>query len=144
MPSPVSLRSRLSCLFAAGILTGCTTLATTFNRIHAEMTKEEMPEESRYYGAFFLGSLSSYSELPRQWSGANFRQYDRASTNGPERDHADPDLIGRVRENTTDLRNAQSTGQFQESDKNRVAGHQQPKHKKRNPPQTQTADPEDP
>jgi hypothetical protein len=38
---------------AVGILTGCTTLVTSFNRIHDMMTKEETPEETHYYGAFF-------------------------------------------------------------------------------------------
>jgi len=57
MRSNVSLRSCISCLFAVGILTGCTSLVTTFERIRAEMIKDETPEESHYYGAFFIWSL---------------------------------------------------------------------------------------
>jgi hypothetical protein len=45
---------------------------------------------------------------------------DRAALIGPERDLADPALLGRVNDNSTDLHNALSTGQFQESDKNPV------------------------
>jgi hypothetical protein len=41
-------------LFTAGIfLTGCTSLARSFNRIRAEMTKPETDEETHNYGAFF-------------------------------------------------------------------------------------------
>ena len=54
-----ALSSCMSCLFAVGILTGCTSLATTFNRIHAAMTKDETPEESHYYGAYFIGPSST-------------------------------------------------------------------------------------
>jgi hypothetical protein len=72
-------------------LTGCTTLVTTFNRssktvedgfdrIWAGITNQETDEETTYYGAFFIWPLSSNSELPRKWSGPNFRQY-------PERPH---------------------------------------------------------
>ena len=43
----------LAVIFAVGILTGCQTLVTSFNRIHDMMTKEETPEETHYYGAFF-------------------------------------------------------------------------------------------
>jgi hypothetical protein len=43
----------LAAICAFGILTGCTTLVTSFNRIHDMMTKEETPEETHYYGAFF-------------------------------------------------------------------------------------------
>lgn len=50
---------------------------------------------------------------------------DRAALIGPERDLADPTLFGRGNGNATDLRNALSNGQFQESDKNPV-----PKRKK--------------
>ena len=33
------------------------------------MTKEETPEESHNYGAFFTSQLSMPSELPSEWSG---------------------------------------------------------------------------
>jgi hypothetical protein len=57
----------LAAICAVGILTGCTTLVTTFNRIHAAMTKEETPEESHNYGAFFTSptakSESAYGHV---------------------------------------------------------------------------------
>jgi hypothetical protein len=85
--------------FAAGILTGCTTLVTSLNRIHAAMTKEETPGESHNYGAFFKSSLSWTSELPTEWSGA------KQLSDRPEHDLSDADLIRRVNENATDFRN---------------------------------------
>jgi hypothetical protein len=68
---------------------------------------------------------------------------------GPERDFADPDLIGRVNGNATDFHNALSTGQFQESDKNPVNRHKRSKPKTQNPaqssvPEPQSAKPEEP
>ena len=73
-------------------------------------------------------------------------EHDRGMIIGPERDLADPALIGRVNDNTTDFHNALSTGQYQESDKNPVIGHRKRKPKKQNTPQdtipqTQPADP---
>src|SRR5271165_1863757 len=52
-PSVRGLYKVLAVIFAVGILTGCRTLVTSFNRIHDMMTKEETPEETHYYGAFF-------------------------------------------------------------------------------------------
>ena len=43
---------------------------------------------------------------------------------------SDPDLLGRVNENATDLHNALSTGQFQDSDKNPVKTRKRSKYKK--------------
>jgi hypothetical protein len=63
--------------------------------------------------------------------------YDRRTIIGPERDLADPDLIGGVHENATDFHNAMSSGQYQESDKNPV-----PKHKEK--PKKRTSPPEEP
>jgi hypothetical protein len=60
--------------FVVGILTGCTSLVTSFNRIHASMTKQETPEESHNYGAFFRASRSLNTELPTQWSALNLRR----------------------------------------------------------------------
>jgi hypothetical protein len=59
-----SLRCSVSCLLFAGILTGCTTLARNFDRLRAAMTKPETDEDSHYYGAFFISSRLSLSELP--------------------------------------------------------------------------------
>jgi hypothetical protein len=50
--------------FCCGMLTGCTSLVTTFNRIHAAMTNQE-PNEQHNYGAFFSWSLASNSERAR-------------------------------------------------------------------------------
>ena len=76
-------------------------------------------------------------------------EYDRGSIIGPERDLADPDLIGRVNDNATDFHNALSTGQYQESDKNPVNRHKKSKPKKQYPaqdsvPEPQSAKPDDP
>ena len=43
----------LAVICAVGILTGCRTMTTSLNRIRDVMTKEETPEESHNYGAFF-------------------------------------------------------------------------------------------
>ncbi len=60
-------------------------------------------------------------------------EHDRGVIIGPERDLADPDLIGRVNDNATDFHNAVSTGQYQESDKNPVNRHKKSKPKKQIP-----------
>jgi hypothetical protein len=73
---------------AVGIFTGCRTLVTSFNRVHDMMTKEETPEETHHYGAFFTSPLSMTSELPSERCGPGFR----TSINGPEGDLADPDF----------------------------------------------------
>jgi hypothetical protein len=49
-------------LGAAIFLTGCTSLARSFNRIRAEMTKPETDEETNNYGAFFTSRPSMTSE----------------------------------------------------------------------------------
>ena len=59
----------LAVICAVGILTGCRTMTTSLNRIRDMMTKEETPEESHNYGAFFTSQLSMTSELPSEWSG---------------------------------------------------------------------------
>jgi hypothetical protein len=50
--------------FCCGVLPGCKSLLTTFNRIHAAVTNQE-PDEQHNYGAFFSWSLASNSERPR-------------------------------------------------------------------------------
>jgi hypothetical protein len=122
----------LGVICAVGIVTGCTTLATSLNRIHDLMTKPDTPEESHNYGAFFRSSQSLTSELPSAWSEHNFRQYDRVSLIGSDHDLADPDLIGRVYDNAADFRNALLKGQFE--DENPVNGHRQRKPDNQNPP----------
>jgi len=75
-------------------------------------------------------------------------EQNRASLIGPEKDLADPNLLGRVNQNATDFHNALSTGQFQDSDKNPVKGRKLRTHKQPSPPQdtvpqTQSANPDD-
>jgi hypothetical protein len=73
---------------AVGIFTGCRTLVTSFNRVRDMMTKEETPEETHYYGAFFTSPLSMTSELPCKRYGPRFPSPNK----WPERDLADPDF----------------------------------------------------
>jgi type II secretory pathway component GspD/PulD (secretin) len=70
-------------------------------------------------------------------------EYNREKMISPEQDLADPQLIGRVYDNTTDFRNAMATGEYQESEKNPGRGYKQTPRKKHNPP-TQSANPGDP
>jgi type II secretory pathway component GspD/PulD (secretin) len=65
----------------------------------------------------------------------------RAQIIGPERDLADPNLLGRGHQNATDFHNAISTGQFQESDKNPVKGRPR-KVRKTLPPSPPAANPD--
>ena len=62
-------------------------------------------------------------------------EQNRASIIGPERDLADPNLIGRVNQN------APSTGPYRESDKNPVSRHKQRSRQQSPAPQTQSASP---
>jgi Flp pilus assembly secretin CpaC len=71
-------------------------------------------------------------------------EQNRESIIGPEHDLADPDLIGRVNQNAPDYRNALSTGQYQESEKNPVSRHKQRSRQQSPAPQTQSASPVDP
>jgi Flp pilus assembly secretin CpaC len=73
---------------------------------------------------------------------------DRAALIGPERDLADPNLLGPANRNATDFNNALSTGQFQDADKNPVKGRKSINRKRLYPPQntvpqTQSANPDD-
>ena len=95
--------------------------------------------------AFIITPIAFQAENPER--SVEVSDYNRRTMIGPERDLAEPDLIGRVNENTTDFHNALSTGQ--ESDKNPVTGNKKRKPKKQNTPQetipqTQPASPEDP
>ena len=71
--------SRLLLLpFAVGILTGCTSLVTSYNRIYSMMTQDDTPDEVHHYGAYFSSSTSLTPGLPSQWSGSNLRQDPKA------------------------------------------------------------------
>jgi type II secretory pathway component GspD/PulD (secretin) len=96
--------------------------------------------------AFIITPVAFEAGNPQQSVAASER--DRGAIIGPERDLADPDLIGRVNNNATDFHNAMSTAESQLSDKNPVTGHKKRKPKKQNPdqdfvPQTQSTNPED-
>jgi hypothetical protein len=49
--------SLLFCCLLSGILTGCKSVATSFHRMHSELTseliKEDADEDTHYYGAWF-------------------------------------------------------------------------------------------
>ena len=102
---------------------------------------------SRTNLAFIITPIAFQAENPER--SVEVSEHDRRSIIGPERDLAEPDLIGPVNEDATDFHNALSTGQFQESEKNPVTGHKKPKPKKQNTlqnniPETQPANPDDP
>jgi hypothetical protein len=62
--------------FAVVILTGCTTLVRSYDRIRAVMTKGDTDDQNiNNYGAFFRSSLSLTSELPNQWTDLNSPHY---------------------------------------------------------------------
>jgi hypothetical protein len=54
--------SLLLCFLLGGIFAGCKSVATTFHRMHDEITseliKEDADEDSHYYGAWFTWSAS--------------------------------------------------------------------------------------
>lgn len=100
---------------------------------------------SRTNLAFLITPIAFQAENPARSVAVS--EHDRGSIIGPERDLADPELIGHVNENATDFHNAMSTGQFQESEKNPVNRHKKPR--KQNPaqdsiPEPQSAKPDDP
>jgi general secretion pathway protein D len=101
---------------------------------------------SRTNLAFIITPIAFQAENPER--SVEVSDYDRRSIIGPERNLAEPNLIGPVNPNKTDFHNALSTGQFQESDKNPVR-HKKSKPKKRNSeqssvPELQSAKPDDP
>src|ERR1700736_3683974 len=50
----------LLCFLLGGLLAGCKSVATSFHRMHNELTsdliKEDSDEDSHYYGAWFISS----------------------------------------------------------------------------------------
>ncbi len=95
---------------------------------------------SRTNLAFIITPIAFQAENPER--SVQVSDYNRRSIIGPEHDLAEPDLIGHVNENATDLRNALSTGQFQESGKNTINRQKKSKPKKQYPSQYPV--PEDP
>jgi Flp pilus assembly secretin CpaC len=89
---------------------------------------------SRTNLAFIITPVAFQAAKPDQAVAVS--EQDRESIIGPEHDLADPDLIGRVNRNAPDYRNALSTGQYQESEKNPARGYKQTARPKRNPPQS--------
>jgi Flp pilus assembly secretin CpaC len=90
--------------------------------------------------AFIITPVAFQAERPDRAVAVS--EQNRASIIGPEHDLADPDLIGRAKQNATDFRNALATRQYQESEKNPVRGYKQTARKKRSPPQS--TNPDDP
>jgi len=90
--------------------------------------------------AFIITPIAFEAGNPEQ--SVEMSEHDRGVIIGPERDIDDPALIGRVNDNTTDMRNALSSGQFQESSKNPVIVHRKVVRKKTIPgPDTNPVDP---
>jgi hypothetical protein len=68
--------------FSVGLLTGCTTLVTSYNMVRAEIMNAQEPKEENqnYYGAFFISAASLASERPTEGSEPVLRQYLEAKT----------------------------------------------------------------
>jgi Flp pilus assembly secretin CpaC len=96
--------------------------------------KFKFNSRSRTNLAFIITPVAFQAAKPDQAVAVS--EQDRASIIGPEHDLADPDLIGRVNRNAPDYRNALSTGQYQESEKNPVRVYKQTARPKRYPPQS--------
>ena len=86
---------------------------------------------SRTNLAFIITPVAFQAENPER--AVEVSQYDRGQIVGQRPNLTDPELLGRVNENATDLRNALSTGQFQDSDKNPVKTRKRLKYKKATP-----------
>jgi len=96
--------------------------------------------------AFIITPVAFQADDPAQ--AIEVSENDRAALIGPEKDLADPNLLGRVNQNTTDFHNALSRGQFQDSDKNPVKARRRSIRKSLAPPQetvpqTQSANPDE-
>jgi hypothetical protein len=65
--------------FVAGLLTGCTTLARTYEGIRATMIRDETDEQINNYGAFFEASQSPTLGLGAEWSGQIQDPYSRST-----------------------------------------------------------------
>jgi Flp pilus assembly secretin CpaC len=101
---------------------------------------------SRTNLAFIITPVAFQAENPER--AVEVSQYDRGQIVGQRPNLTDPELLGRVNENATDLHNALSTGQFQDSDKNPVKTRKRSKNKKPTPvpgstPVPEAAKPED-
>jgi len=66
--------------FSVGLLTGCTTLVTSYNMVRAEIINAQEPKEEsqNYYGAFFISAPSLASGRPTEGSESILRQYPEA------------------------------------------------------------------
>jgi hypothetical protein len=66
--------------FSVGLLTGCTTLVTSYNMVRAEIMNSQEPkdESQNYYGAFFISAASLASGRPTEGSEPILRQYPEA------------------------------------------------------------------
>ncbi len=86
---------------------------------------------SRTNLAFIITPVAFQAERPDRAVAVS--EYNQATMTGPERDLADPALVGRANANAMELRNAPGTPQDQESEKNPVRASKQTARKKHNP-----------
>ena len=86
---------------------------------------------SRTNLAFIITPIAFQAENPER--SVEVSDYDRRTIIGPERDLAEPDLIGRVNENATDFHNALSNGESRNRTRTRSPGIKSRKPKKRHP-----------
>jgi Flp pilus assembly secretin CpaC len=87
--------------------------------------------------AFLITPIAFQAESPIE-----VNEQDRAALIGPEKDLADPNLLGRANQNATDFHNALSRGQFQDSDKNPVQAPKQRIRKSLPPPRDSVPQPQ--
>jgi Flp pilus assembly secretin CpaC len=134
------------------LLGGFTTVdnSTTTNKVPVLGSIPLLGQAFRYKQTVHTRTNLAFLITPVAFQAQNpieVNEADRAALIGPEKDLADPKLLGRTNQNATDFNNALSTGQFQDSDKNPVKGRKSINRKRLYPPQdtvpqTQSANPD--
>jgi Flp pilus assembly secretin CpaC len=134
------------------LLGGFTTVdnSTTTNKVPVLGSIPLLGQAFRYKQTIHTRTNLAFLITPVAFQAQNpieVNEADRAALIGPERDLADPTLLGPANRNATDFNNALSTGQFQDSDKSPVKGRKSINRKKlyspRNTvPQAQSANPD--
>jgi Flp pilus assembly secretin CpaC len=134
------------------LLGGFTTVdnSTTTNKVPVLGSIPLLGQAFRYKQTVHTRTNLAFLITPVAFQAQNpieVNEADRAALIGPEKDLADPKLLGRVNQNATDFNNALSTGQFQDSEKNPVKGRKSVNRKRLYPPQdavpqTQSANPD--
>jgi hypothetical protein len=84
----------------AGILTGCTTLVTTYDRVRARLTEPEVDETIHRGGAWFLTPSKGYTELQGMPSWRAHSYYE-CSRIGPYEPNQIPPLMVRGRQSSS-------------------------------------------